>query len=320
MLITVAICTYNRATSLRRALDSLAAMRIPERIDWEVVVVNNNCTDDTSAVIRSFADRLPIREAVEPTPGKSNACNRAIDVARGDYFVWTDDDVIVDPGWLAAYIEAFRRHPEAAIFAGPIRPRYEEPAVKWVIESEGLLRGAYAIRDFTDENEVLSPVNNRLPLGVNMAIRGAEQRPVRYDPRFGPSPTSRRNGEEMNVVHRILATGAIGYAVPGARLEHCIGHDRQTVRYLMRYFYGTGDHDAFYEHQIGQGYKGPWLLGVPRWIWPGVIESWLMYRLLRLISPAPVWVRHMRAYAHAAGALHYWLGEARHSAAPSSHA
>ena len=49
MLITVAICTYNRAESLRRTLDSLAAMRVPENLDWEVVVVNNNCTDHTDA-------------------------------------------------------------------------------------------------------------------------------------------------------------------------------------------------------------------------------------------------------------------------------
>ena len=121
---TVAICTLNRAELLRRTLDWPAVMRLPDDADWEVVVVsNNNCIDHTDAVIKAFADRLPIRREFEPERGLSHARNRAVDAAKGDYIVWTDDDVVVAPGWLAAYIEAFRRWPEAAVFGGPIIPR-----------------------------------------------------------------------------------------------------------------------------------------------------------------------------------------------------
>ena len=93
MLITIAICTYNRADSLSRTLQSLAAMRLPPRVDWEVVVVNNNSTDHTDAVIASFSgSRLPIRREFEPRRGLSRARNRAVDTADGDYILWTDDD------------------------------------------------------------------------------------------------------------------------------------------------------------------------------------------------------------------------------------
>src|SRR5438067_2246813 len=131
MLVTVAICTFNRAESLRRTLESLGAMQVPDDIDWEVLVVNNKSTDHTDAVIADFAERLPIRREYEERPGQSNARNRAIGTAKGDYIIWTDDDVVVDRGWLAAYADAFRSRPEAAVFGGPIRPRYETPAVKW---------------------------------------------------------------------------------------------------------------------------------------------------------------------------------------------
>ena len=67
MLITVAICTLNRAESLRRTLKSLAAMQVPDDLDWEVVVVNNGCTDHTDDVIEAFADRLPIRREIRPS-------------------------------------------------------------------------------------------------------------------------------------------------------------------------------------------------------------------------------------------------------------
>ena len=101
----------------------------------EVVVVNNNCEDHTDEVIRAFVDRLPIRREFEPERGHSRARNRGVDTAKGDYIVWTDDDVVVDPGWLAAYSRAFRRWPEAALFGGPIIPKFEPPSPKWLAQS-----------------------------------------------------------------------------------------------------------------------------------------------------------------------------------------
>jgi glycosyltransferase involved in cell wall biosynthesis len=307
MLVTVAICTLNRAESLRRTLESLAAMPVPDDLDWEVVVVNNNCTDHTDAVIEEFAERLPLRREFEPQRGLSRARNRAVDTAKGDYIVWTDDDVVVDPGWLAAYAEAFRRWSEAAVFGGRIIPRYETPVVKWVAESEALLVGPYAIRDFGDEPLPLSVAEGRDPYGANFALRAVEQRAFRYNPELGLGPVRRRLGDETDVIKRILQTGAVGYWVPDARVEHCISHDRQTVSYIARYFAGLGETGAFLEGKPA----APLWFGVPRWVWRRVVEGWLRYRFHRLVSPAPVWVRHLQDYAVAWGTIRYWRSERR---------
>jgi glycosyltransferase involved in cell wall biosynthesis len=135
VFVTVAICTFNRAESLRRTLDSLAVMRVARDLAWELIVVNNNSTDHTDAVIAEYRHRLPMRREFEPRPGLSNARNRAIAAARGEYIVWTDDDVVAGAGWLAAYAEAFRRWPDAVVFGGRIKPRYEPPVARWVAES-----------------------------------------------------------------------------------------------------------------------------------------------------------------------------------------
>src|SRR5262249_13221390 len=156
MFVTVAICTFNRAESLRRTLESIAAMRMPSEVTWELVIVNNNSTDHTDEVINQYLNRLPLRREFEPRPGKSNAGNRVIDTAKGEYILWTDDDVIVEPGWLCAYVKAFRRWPEAAVFGGRIIPRYEPPVAGWVAEAEALLRGPYAVRDFGNDTHTLS--------------------------------------------------------------------------------------------------------------------------------------------------------------------
>ena len=110
------------------------------------MIVNNGCTDHTDVVIESFADRLPIRRELEPQRGHASVRNRAVDAAKGDYIVWTDDDVVVDSGWLAAYVEAFRRWPEAVVFGGPVIPRYESPTPKWFTESQAVIAPMVALR------------------------------------------------------------------------------------------------------------------------------------------------------------------------------
>ncbi len=305
MFVTVAICTRNRAESLRRTLDSLAAMEVPNDLDWELVIVNNGSTDSTDEVIDEYACRLPLRRELEPQPGHSNARNRAIDATHGEYIVWTDDDVVADPGWLRAYAEAFRRWPEAAVFGGRIIPRYEPPAAKWVVDSEDGLFGVYAIRDFGDEVLPLSLGENRLPFGANFAVRTTEQRALRYDSNLGLAPDRRRLGDETDVVTQLLQAGASGYWLPGALVEHCISRERQTVRYVAAFHAGLGETDAFQSAAAAAPPMRSWL-GAPHGLWQLLLKRWLRYRFHRVVSPAPVWVRHLQSYAHARGALRFW--------------
>jgi len=303
MLITVAICTLNRAESLRRTLKSLAAMQVPDDLDWEVVVVNNGCTDHTDDVIEAFADRLPIRRESVPVRGKSRACNRAVEVARGDYIIWTDDDVAVDPGWLAAYAEAFRRWPEAAVFGGKVVERFAEPLPKWLAGNDTF--PGFAARDFGNEPLPLSIVDGRLPFGPNFAVHTADQRAFPYDLKLGHAPGQRRRGEELDVIERVLRSGAPGYWVPQARVEHCATPEQQTIQYFEGFFATVGEYEEFH----GGSAAGPRWFGVPRWMWRRLVERWLQYRLHRLISPASIWLPYLMTYGIIWGRIRYWRSE-----------
>ncbi len=106
MSTTIAICTYNRSSLLDKTFAQLRHLDVAGCGEWEILVVNNNCSDDTDAVIQRHSDVLPLRRLSEPRPGKSYAANLAVQEARGDVILWIDDDVLVDPGWLGAYVRA----------------------------------------------------------------------------------------------------------------------------------------------------------------------------------------------------------------------
>ena len=110
MKITVILCTFNRSESLARALESVAVSRLPDSVDWEVLVVDNNSQDQTRDVTENFCREYPgrFRYLFEAKPGKSNALNTAIREAQGDVLSFMDDDVIVEATWLQSLTASLR--------------------------------------------------------------------------------------------------------------------------------------------------------------------------------------------------------------------
>src|ERR1039458_3873680 len=102
MKISVILCTYNRCQSLPKALNSIAVQTIPDSVDWEVVVVDNNSKDQTRAVVEEFSRQYPgrFRYVFQSQQGLSNARNAGIREAQGDVLAFMDDDVTVEATWL----------------------------------------------------------------------------------------------------------------------------------------------------------------------------------------------------------------------------
>ena len=238
---SVVICTRNRAASLASVLASVAAMTIPAALKWELLVVDNGSVDGTPDTVDRFTGQLPITRVWEPNAGLSRARNAGVAAARGRYIVWTDDDVLVTGHWLAAFVEAFAAHPEAAIFAGRITPVLEPPTPEWFRKAMPDLHYLLATRDFGDVAVPLSAVGERLPFGASFAVRAAEQRQFLYDPDLGVAPNRRRGGEEVDVARAILAAGHSGWWVPRAEVRHLIASQRQTTAYVEQYYAAMGE-------------------------------------------------------------------------------
>jgi glycosyltransferase involved in cell wall biosynthesis len=295
--LTVAICTWNRYSSLDETLQSLTALGAPAGATWELLVVNNNSTDRTDEVIRAFEGRLPVRPIFEKQPGKSHALNRAVGEATGDYIIWTDDDVTVSRGWLSAYADAFRRWPNMVFFGGPIEPWFDGDPPDWLRRVYPKIAGVFAARDFGTEPIPFSP--QVIPWGANWAIRSREQRAHLYDPDLGYRPGRMVGWEETEVIQALLAGGAEGRWVPDARLKHRVPKTRQTTKYLRQHFYYRGIYRGGRWDQV----EPRLVFGRPRWLWRHVVEAELKYRLHRAISAPEVWVDHLVAASESWGLL-----------------
>jgi glucosyl-dolichyl phosphate glucuronosyltransferase len=289
MRLSVAICTWNRAQLLDQTLRSMYSLNIPEHIEWELLVVNNNCTDSTDEIISRNAGHLPIRRLYEPKPGKSNALNLAVREVRGDYILWTDDDALVDPMWLKSYCEAFARWPDVAVFGGPVRPWFDGQPPDWLRQVIHVpqIATAYALRDCGSEPVQMS--ENTLPFGVNMAVRADFQAQYLYDTQLGPRPNSAIRGEEVAVVRQMLRDGLAGRWNPGAAVHHFIPRQRQTTQYLLSYFRGAGECRILMANNCsGPGCRTKWF---PLLL--AALQEDAKYRIRRMTSKPEKWINNL---------------------------
>lgn len=299
MLLTVAICTWNRRALLQRTLESLCGLQLPAPHAWELLVVNNACTDDTDAVLAAFASRLPLRVVHEARPGVSWARNAAAQAARGDYIVWTDDDVLVPPDWLAAYAAAVDRHPDARFFGGPIEPLFEGTPPALVAAALRVAPYAYAALDHGAEEVPLTQHPTRWAFTANMAIPTALQRRFLFDGALGRRHGSMVGGEDTSMLRAIWDEGGEGRWVPEARVRHIIPAERQTVAFLRRYFRGLGQQVAV----TSDTRAVPQLFGRPRWALRALLEHEVRGLGHRLLGHHEQWLAALRQAEHARGVM-----------------
>jgi hypothetical protein len=247
MRVAVVICTYNRADLLRTTLTRIQELAVPPGLTWEIVVINNRCTDHTDEVVAAFAGRLPVRGLHEQQ--------------QADYLLFTDDDVLVRDSWLTGLLEAIQTHPDAAVIGGPVEPWFRErPDPSYLRAFPVLASGFCGVNPDIPLGELPSQYQ---VVGANMAVRTASVGTVRYDTTLGPGGKAGLvGGGETRFVAQLRAKGGKVIWSPGMRVAHCVTPERMRLRYLLGFEYGAG-RVAVWTRGVP---PGPRLLGVPRWL------------------------------------------------------
>ena len=293
--VTVAICTWNRAALLDRTLSAMSLLRVPTDITWELLVVNNNCTDDTDDVLQRYAKRLPLRRLFEPKPGLSHARNCALTAAHSDLLLWTDDDVLVDPEWLSEYVIAADAAPQASFFGGTIDPWFEAEPPAWIVSHLEMLQGPYAVRQLGATTRPLR--NHEYPFGANMAIRTLVATQYFFNPALGREKDKLASGEDLDLFDRLRQQQLDGMWVGSARVRHFIPVSRLNMHYLRAWFYEGARSNLRLD---GQDDNWRWFANVPLF----ALKALWLARLKRAIT----WSRKSDRWAHAFRDIPYYKG------------
>jgi glycosyltransferase involved in cell wall biosynthesis len=237
-VLSIAVCTLNRAALLDDALASLAVPGTRRGAPFEVLVVDNGSTDGTRSVGERWAARaaFPVRYVRETAPGLSAARNRAIREAAAEWLWYVDDDVLFSPGWLDGVLDGLRRFPDASALAGAVTLAFEPAAPAWL---PAAALPYYGMTRLGDVPRRLGPTEN--PVGANMGFRRAVFDAVGlFSEGLGRTGETLRSCEETDLMDRLRQRGLVAAYVPAAEVRHRIRADRATMRWLRRRAYWGG--------------------------------------------------------------------------------
>ena len=231
--VTVAIPTYNRADFLRQTLAGLVAQQFP-RDHFEIIVLDNNSTDHTRAVVAEFASAHPApRYLLETQQGLDYARNRAIAEARGEIIVFGDDDILVQPDWLAQMAVPLLADPAQRIGAvgGEVIPVFPDGLPPWVAEWHSPLA-------FRPD---LGPLEARQsPMGANLAFpRFVFAQLGLFHTALDRAAGNYFSGGDSEMIRRVRAAGLEVWFAPAAAVKHQMPASRTTFRYARRHAFDS---------------------------------------------------------------------------------
>jgi glucosyl-dolichyl phosphate glucuronosyltransferase len=241
-LISVVICTRNRARLLSRALTSVVEQTFPRR-DYEILVVDNQSTDRTHEIVKQFQEKASVRYLREDRIGLWVARNTGWRNAAGRYIAFFDDDAIASQAWLAAIREGFTSAPPmVGVIGGPVRPIWEKPRPAWLGDD---IVCSLTIIDWGPSDKLIDDISREFLVGANMAVPKALLAEVGgFHPRLGRVGNKLLSNEDIFLEKEIIRRGYRCFYKPSMAIKHLVPAARMNQKWFIRRYYWQGVSDA----------------------------------------------------------------------------
>ena len=239
---TVAIPTYNGASRLPKLLERLRSQIGVEHLNWEIIIVDNNSTDNTSEVIgnyqKSFIEYCPVRYFLETDQGITFARVRAVSEAKGQFIGFLDDDNLPAPDWVTHAVTFGKEHPLAGAWGSQIHGDFEVQPPENFVRIQSFL----AIRERGANPNLYDPINLSLPPGAALVFRKkawdeSVPKQLIFKGRLGKLKVA---GDDFELLLHIHKAGWEIWYNPAMHTLHQIPHWRLEKNYLITLARGCG--------------------------------------------------------------------------------
>lgn len=263
--------THNRGRSITATIESLLSQETDS--PFEIIVVDNNSTDETPSVVAEFVQRHAsrLRYVFEPVVGSSAARNAGITATSGGIVIFVDDDIIAMPGWLRAFVDVFTAHDDAWCAGGKVELALPSTLPPWFNGTPSSIIATYLSRQ--DYGEHTLRLDGTGLISANLAVtRDALRRLGGFDTSLGRFGQQLMGGEDLDLVRRIHRAGGGVYYCGAAQVLHLTPQSRLTKRHLRNRAYWEGrtkGRVAVRRNDV----KRPWDLGREGFM---MTKEWLM--------------------------------------------
>lgn len=273
--ISIVICTYNRERFLPGLFESIKSQTL-DRTLYEVILVNNNSTDNTRKLCYEFMEQNPdinCRYFDETNQGLSWARNRGVKESLGEYITFADDDALLAPDFSEMACKYLDEHPNVAEVGGPILLKYMGRVPDWENPYMNSLLGYFqpSLVGYRMERK-----NRKYPRGSNMTFRRTIfEKGILFDCELGRVGRLLLGGEEKDIAYRIFDSGeAIDYE-PSIVVYHLVPEERTTMDFIKRQALGTGRSERLRSKLPGNSFFKRVVVELAKWC--ATIILWVKY-------------------------------------------
>lgn len=272
--ISVIVPTYNRGRLLEPLLVSLLAQET-RGVRYEVVVVDNNSTDDTRRIVEAVSGSAPegrLRYIFEPRQGVSYARNTGVAATTGPIIAFLDDDGMPCADWVWSMKRAFDEHPEADCIGGRIKPRWVHPRPSWLTAPHW---GPIAVQDRPHAAYLNRSQASACLLSANLGCRREA-----FEAVGGFSPSYPR-GQDREFEMRLWRAGRQGLYLPAMDVTVDVPPERLTRLYHRRWQATTAKYHARMRYRdtltpggamIDEPADTPRIFGSPRFLYRELLD------------------------------------------------
>jgi glycosyltransferase involved in cell wall biosynthesis len=242
----VVVCCFNSAAVIGPTMAALAAQKIPSGLGYEVILIDNTCSDETVALARQAWGNVPwpVHVIVEGHPGLNQARASGVGQARLAIIQFVDDDNILAPDWISLLVDTYADRPEVGAAGGRNEPLFLGSAAEPGVKPPWFDPFASMFACTPEREQPLQPASKETLFGAGLSLRSAAAQAV-FNPErpfFLPGNIAGivNRGDDSEICLRLRLMGWKLWYNPALRLEHQLLPSKVNWPYVLRARQGGG--------------------------------------------------------------------------------